>query len=148
MVRQVYIVQKMSPRDMINHKRTLRVSFFFNHPLLKLIFFRPESGHEFKCFPAKKCLWLADLLYGLPISVLFFCRETIWTLVLNQFSERLSLVFCQSKVRLHLLWSKITHDHFTILWSRITHDHFVKILKLAIMIHDSLTYEKISENMF
>ena len=25
----------MSPRDMINHKRTLRVSFFFNHPLLK-----------------------------------------------------------------------------------------------------------------
>ena len=87
-------------------------------------------------FLPKKCLWLADLLYGLPISVLFFCRETIWTLVLNQFSERLSLVLCQSKVRLHFLWSKITHDHFTILWSRITHDHFVKILKLAIMIHD------------
>ena len=71
-----------------------------------------------------------------PISVPFFCRETTWTLVLNQISERLSLVLCQSKVWLHFLWSKITHDHFTILWSRITHDHFVKILKLAIMIHD------------
>ena len=34
LVRQVYIVQKMSLGDMINHKRKLRVRFFLHHPLM------------------------------------------------------------------------------------------------------------------
>ena len=31
------IVQKMSPGDMINHRRTLRVRFFLHHPLVVVV---------------------------------------------------------------------------------------------------------------
>ena len=33
MVRQVYIVQKISPGDLIHHKIKMRVRFFLGHPL-------------------------------------------------------------------------------------------------------------------
>ena len=49
LVRQVYIVQKMSPRDMINHKRTLRVRFFLHHPLCILILKENQTYTMLRC---------------------------------------------------------------------------------------------------